>query len=330
MTVAAPSPPAGRGSIQRGTAPAKVNLTLRVLRPPRADGYHELRGVFARVTLRDELSVRLAGRSAHDAVDVLRPASPAVRVAADEDLALKAVASLRSWSARPLPPLAVAVRKRIPVAAGLAGGSSDAATALRLAAAAWELAIGPDELARIGLELGSDVPFFLGRSPIALVEGRGERVAALPAAAVAGTGVLLVCGDGKPSTGRVFAAFDSLSGQGAARERVAEDVTGDLVALLAGGAGPAALLELAPRLREANDLYPAAALVTPGLAGLRDLLEDGLGRPALLSGAGPTLFAFYASRAEAAAAGRALRPRLAAANRLARSARVIVSAIDEG
>jgi 4-diphosphocytidyl-2-C-methyl-D-erythritol kinase len=324
------------GTVLRAAAPAKINLTLGVSRSRRPDGYHDLRGVFARLTLADEVALGPAPRTAGG--DLLRWRGAAIPAA--DDLALRALSALRSWAGRPLPPLVVTVRKRIPVAAGLAGGSSDAAAALRLAARAWGLAVGPETLAGIGLGVGSDVPFFLGPAPVALVEGRGERLAPLSAGA-GGTAVLLVCAEGKPSTARIFAAFDASAGFGGA-EGSGADETGAgapadgpppgaasdrLAALLRRGAGPADLVELAGELRDANDLYTAAAAVTTGLAGLRARVEERLARPALLSGAGPTLFALYASRAEAAAAARALRPALAAAGGLAASARVLVAAI---
>src|SRR2546428_10218770 len=151
-------------------APAKVNLTLEVL-GPRADGYHELASVFATVDLHDR--VRVAPWRALD----LRIA-PAVGAVAGDDLASRAVRALAEASARPA--LAhVRVRKRIPVASGLGGGSSDAAAVLRGLSRAWRLD-GVD-LAPVAGRVGSDVPFFVSGAAYALVRGRGELVEALPA-----------------------------------------------------------------------------------------------------------------------------------------------------
>lgn len=329
------------GPLYRAAAPAKINLTLTVLGPPRPDGYHELRGVFARLALADDLTVRTSGTSPTRSGDMLRMRPGSAGVRTGDDLALQAAEALRSWAGRPLPRLALAMRKRIPVAAGLAGGSSDAATALRLARRAWGLDVGEDELAAIALTLGSDVPFFLGPSPIALVGGRGEKVAPLPADGVAGTGVLLVSGEGKPSTAGVFVAHDAevrrkrrrgaqtCEARRAALPAAASALaaTERLVALLEGDASPARLVELAPALHDANDLYPAATRVTPGLAELRERVEQVLARPALFSGAGPTFFVLYPSPEEARDALRTLRAGLGRAGGAVRPPRLIATAI---
>ena len=151
-------------------APAKVNLTLEVL-GSRTDGYHELASVFATVDLRDrvrvapwrQLDVRIA---------------PAVGAVAGDDLASRAVRALAEASKRPA--LAhVRVRKRIPVASGLGGGSSDAGAVLRGLARAWRLD-GVD-LLPVAARVGSDVPFFVTGAAYAFVRGRGELVEPLPA-----------------------------------------------------------------------------------------------------------------------------------------------------
>src|SRR2546430_6874607 len=151
-------------------APAKLNLTLEVL-GRRADGYHELASVFATVDLRDrvrvapwrELDVRVA---------------PAVGAPAGDDLASRAVRALAEASARPAV-AHVRVRKRIPVGAGLGGGSSDAGAVLRGLARAWRL--DGIELGPVAARVGSDVPFFVSGAAYALVRGRGELVEKLPA-----------------------------------------------------------------------------------------------------------------------------------------------------
>ena len=340
------------GPVNEADAPAKVNLTLAVLGGPHADGYHRLRGVSARLSLVDDLAVRTTGSVPTRSGDMLRMRPGSAGVRSEDDLALQAAEALRAWAARPLPRLALALRKRIPVGAGLGGGSSDAATALRLAVHAWGLAIGEDALTTIALGLGSDVPFFLGASPVALVSGRGEAVEPLPAAGVAGTGVLLVSGEGKPSTAEIFAAHDAqrrraqrerasplAGGASRARGRGAQrgcgggsrggvlDPTDRLVAFLREDPSPAGLVDLAPLLRDANDLYPAAVRVIAGLTGLRERVEQVLGRPALFSGAGPTFFVLYPSPAEAREALRALRAGLGAGRASVRPPRLIASAI---
>ena len=294
-------------------APAKVNLALAVL-GRRPDGYHELRSVVGRLALADDLSIAVAGGAAGGR-DSLRRRPEDASPAAD-DLVLRAAATLRAWADRPLRPLGFTLRKRIPVAAGLGGGSSDAAAALRLAAAAWGMAIDEPRLARLGAALGSDVPFFLADCALALVEGRGDRVRCLGGrGAAAGAparspGLLLACSPGKSSTAAVFA------GLAAARAvpdapGAASPITDRLVARLEGGDPHRALLGLAPELRDANDLWPAAARLMPHLPRLRGALERALGLPVLLSGAGPTLFVLYPSPTAAEEARRVLRGRVA-------------------
>ena len=303
-------------------APAKVNLTLAVLGGRGPDGYHQLRGVFARLALADELVV--VDRGAPDGPDTLLVRPRPTGGGHEADLVLRATAALRTWAGTPLPRLDLALRKRIPVAGGLGGGSSDGAAALRLAADAWGLRVPDGDLRAIASGLGADVPFFLAASPVALVGGRGERIEPLPSRAIAGTGVLLVSRAGKPSTGDVFAAHEALGSSAASQ---ALETTDRLVGLLRAQRSDRALPAMAAELRDANDLYPAAATVMPWLPGWRATVEDLLGRPALLSGAGPTLAVFYASAAEAERARRTFARRLGSASDGTADARVIATAI---
>src|SRR5205814_6146946 len=152
-------------------APAKVNLTLEVL-ARRPDGYRELASVFATVDMRDR--VRVAPSRVLDV-----RVAPAVGAAPGDDLASRAVRALAEASGRPA--LAyVRVRKRIPVASGLGGGSSDAGAVLRGLARAWRLD-GVD-LTPVAAQIGSDVPFFVSGAAYAFVRGRGELVEPLPMA----------------------------------------------------------------------------------------------------------------------------------------------------
>jgi 4-diphosphocytidyl-2-C-methyl-D-erythritol kinase len=150
-------------------AHAKINLSLEVL-GRRSDGYHELVSVMQAVSLHDELTA--------STYDDLHLDCDQPDLAGDGNLVLRAARLLRDryevqMGAR------LALRKTIPVAAGLGGGSSDAATALVALAALWDLRLSDDELRLRAAELGSDVPFFLVGAT-ALVEGRGERVTPLP------------------------------------------------------------------------------------------------------------------------------------------------------
>ncbi len=153
-------------------APAKINLFLHVL-ARRADGFHEIQSVFVPVTL-------------HDSIDLLARDDGRVIRSGDltgperEDLAVRAAYALRAYcekrGVRGTGTLGVwiHVQKRVPVGAGLGGGSSDAAATLVGLNRLWRTGLGREQLSEVGAALGSDVPFFLGPGP-AFVEGRGER-----------------------------------------------------------------------------------------------------------------------------------------------------------
>jgi len=262
-------------------APAKVNLTLEVL-GPRADGYHELASVFATIDLRDrvrvapwrELDVRIA---------------PAVGAPAGDDLATRAVRVLADASGRPA--LAhVRVRKRIPVAAGLGGGSSDAGAVLNSLARVWRLD-GLD-LAPIGARVGSDVPFFVSRAAYALVRGRGERVEALPAPEP--FWITLVELPQRVSTAAVFAAHRAKPSKGERTARLAKALRDRKVTVAA--------------LRESlhNDLLEAAERIAPVIADARKK-ASAMGIDLAMSGSGPSLFVLGDDRAHAIRNARRLR-----------------------
>ena len=149
--------------------PAKLNLQLAV-GPPRADGYHDLVTVFHAVSLFDEITAEPAGR---DGVTV--SGEGADRVPADRDnLALRAVAALRA-AVPSAPGVHITIAKRIPVAAGLAGGSGDAAAALVACNELWNGRLGQPQLQEIAARVGSDVAFAL-LGGTAVGRGRGERL----------------------------------------------------------------------------------------------------------------------------------------------------------
>jgi 4-diphosphocytidyl-2-C-methyl-D-erythritol kinase len=229
-----------------------------------------------------------------------------------DNLVLKAIAATRAavgggWSGGPGPAPALAARldKRIPVAAGLGGGSSDAASAIDGALEAWAAELDPETRLRVAAGVGSDVPFFLAGG-VALVEGRGESVA--PLDGLHGTpGVLLVTPAVTVSTRDVFEAFDAIRthGDGAVRltsMHLAEELRAKL--------STADLVARAGAMTVANDLLSAAALVVPSLVPFRRSISRLLGRPVGLSGSGPTLWALYASEAEAAEAAELVRTAL--------------------
>jgi 4-diphosphocytidyl-2-C-methyl-D-erythritol kinase len=281
------------------TAPAKVNLGLAIT-GTRADGYHELRSIFLRIGLVDRLSGAVdqelpTDRLRIEGADELDPA---------QDIVLRAIGWLRRDVGRRLPSLDLVLRKQIPVAAGLGGGSSDGAAALFLARELWGLDVSSARLAHLSADLGADVPFFASSIAVASVGGVGESIEALPA--VRGdAAVLLVTPEMRLSTKDVFRAFD--------RATLAHSRTVDFIDRLAGsfrtGIDGVALSGLASSLRDANDLWEAAVRFEPSLGPLRDDLEQALGRPVLFTGSGSTLFALYPSHDEAVASARRLEMR---------------------
>ena len=180
------------------------------------------------------------------------------------------------------------LEKRIPVAAGLGGGSSDAAAAFEAALAAWGASelVDPERRRAAAASIGSDVPFFLVGRP-ALVEGRGERITPLPG--IHGhPGILLVTPRVAVRTPDVFAVFDAARG-GAGGDGSVRMTSAHLAQELGNGLSATDLVARAGVLAAANDLLPAAALVAPGLVGVRRSLTRLLGRPIGLSGSGPTI-----------------------------------------
>lgn len=274
--------------------PAKVNLQLSV-GPPRPDGYHGLVTVFHAVSLFDEITVSEADRTS---VSVSGEGGPAVPLG-PANLAVRAAAALARATGRRGrggAGVRIEIRKRIPVAAGLAGGSADAAAALVACNELWNAGIGPDELSEIGAQIGSDVPFaLLGGTAVGL--GRGER---LTRALVSGSyHWVLAFGASGLSTPDVYATCDRLRAarrpaDGDEPEPLPEpELNTALMAALRSG-DPAAV---GPLL--SNDLQPAALSLQPllrrALAAGRE--HGALG--ALVSGSGPTC-AFLAADADAA------------------------------
>ncbi|MGH2377335.1 MAG: 4-(cytidine 5'-diphospho)-2-C-methyl-D-erythritol kinase, partial [Candidatus Limnocylindria bacterium] len=184
------------------------------------------------------------------------------------------------------------VRKRIPVAAGLGGGSSDAGAVLRALADLWRLR-GID-LASVGAAVGSDVPFFAAGHPVARIGGRGERVEALPAPSRE-LWIALVTLPVRVATPAVFAALDPA-------HRGRTDATDAVARMLRGGeVDPAAL-----RSQLRNDLTAAAERVCPLIAEAR-AAATARGIHLALSGSGPSMFAVADDRAHAIRLARSLR-----------------------
>jgi 4-diphosphocytidyl-2-C-methyl-D-erythritol kinase len=277
----------------RVETPAKLNLALGV-GPLRPDGFHELATLFCALDLTDTLDAVLV----HDPGSSRAPVSLTVRsgqpnppesLHTDErNLAVAACMLLRrTYGVRQ--GIHLILDKRIPVSGGLAGGSADAAAALVAANALWRLGLDPGELASLGAELGSDVPFAL-TGGAAVGHGRGEQITPVPAGAR--LAFVLVCADRGLSTPAVYREFDRMRADGSAAPG-AREVPARLLAALAEGdvAGIAATVH--------NDLQQAALALRPELGeALRAGLEAGA-RAALVSGSGPTCALLADSRPHA-------------------------------
>ena len=255
-------------------ATAKLNLAL-VVGPMRTDGKHEVTTVLQRLALSDRVE--------------LEPA-PQLRVDgfADDTLVRDALAALAD-AAGVAPRWRARIAKRVPVAAGLGGGSSDAATALRLANASLDEPLGPDRLHELARRLGADVPFFLRHGP-QLGEGDGSELAALDLPQDYFVVLVVPHGVTKAGTAAVYAGFDARGGPDGYEERRAK------------------LLETLARIERARDLaaLPRNDLASSPLAA--ELCDRGAFR-ADVTGAGPTVYGLFLHHADAAEARHALRRR---------------------
>jgi 4-diphosphocytidyl-2-C-methyl-D-erythritol kinase len=301
----------GRTPVVR-LAPAKLNLTLAVV-GTLPNGFHELHSVMVPLALGDRLSLARAGGT-EDSLHVVdgdgRTLDPQGfgSVLAGIREARRAVG--RAADAFPL---AARLEKRIPIAAGLAGGSSDAAAAIGGALEAWGADLPAHERAAAAAAAGSDVPFFLADGP-ALVEGRGDRVSPLNPLAGDPAGVLLVTPALEISTQAAFDAFDTDSAGAPSNRGSTRLSSAHLAAELGPGQPPMRADDLVRRagvLAVANDLANAADLLAPGLRQLRRALTRLLQVPIGLSGSGPTLWALYPSLDGAEAAEGRVREELA-------------------
>ena len=241
-------------------APGKVNLSLFV-GAPRADGLHPLVSGVQAVTLADEVTMVNAARD-----EVVCPGVEGPNLAAR---ALAAFREATGWKE----PQRITITKRIPVAAGMGGGSSDAAAVLRLAAEASGMA-DPALLQQLAFRIGADVPSLLDPGRV-LMAGAGERVERLPDPEP--FGLVIFPSAETLSTPAVYGAFDRL-----------------------GGARPEA--ELAAREQEArageppppvNDLQDAARDLCPAIDPVLEQVAATGADHTLVSGSGPTVFGFF-------------------------------------
>jgi 4-diphosphocytidyl-2-C-methyl-D-erythritol kinase len=280
-------------------APAKVNVHLGV-GPLRADGFHELRTVYLAVSLFDtvtvgpgdglSITVTGEGADASKGSDVV----PTDR----RNLVWQAAELLADHAGVPAD-AAIDIAKSIPTAAGLAGGSADAAAALVALDALWGTRAGREDLLDLAAQLGSDVPFGLVGG-VALGTGRGEQVSPVLARTRCHW-VLGIAGEGL-STPAVYGELDRLRAAG--RVPGGGDLTATEPMIAALRSGPPAVLAASL----ANDLQPSAVALRPELGRALRAATDAGAAAAIVSGSGPTVAALaedeqHAVRLAAALAG---------------------------
>jgi 4-diphosphocytidyl-2-C-methyl-D-erythritol kinase len=260
--------------MRRAPATAKLNLAL-VVGPQREDGRHEVATVLQRLDLADRVAIE-------------RAAGLRVDGFAEDTLVTRALEAL-AQAAEVEPNWKATISKRIPVAAGLGGGSSDAATALRLANETLVDPVPPERLHELAAKLGADVPFFLTAGP-QLARGSGTELESIDLPQDYWVLLLLPEGARKESTASVYAAFDARNGQEGYEERRArlEDALGKVQR-------PRDLAELPP-----NDLASSP---------LADEIRAHGAFRADVSGAGPVVYGLFHHRDRAEAARRSLRAR---------------------
>lgn len=199
-----------RGLDQLIQAPAKINLYLKIL-GRRPDGYHELDTVMARLDLADRLWVDFSSSYEEDRLELINAldGSP-VDFTGPDNLILKAVAEFRRQTGWPVHGISVQLEKNIPLGAGLGGGSSDCAAILSALNDATPTPLNRQELERLGLSLGADVPFFLQPAPLARAGGVGQKFSPLPVdfKSWPGRGLILVNPGLQLSTALVFKNWD--------------------------------------------------------------------------------------------------------------------------
>ena len=295
----------GSASSVRVEAPGKVNLFLSV-GAPGPDGYHPLTTVFQAVRLIETVTARRQSAQDHGTVTLTLEEPDADVPADDSNLAVRA-ATLLAQTTGVSEGVDLLLRKRVPVAGGMAGGSADAAAALVACNALWGTGLSLPELSALAARLGADVPFPL-TGATAVGSGRGDRVT--PIMTRGAYHWVFALADEGLSTPAVFRRFDELAGivpAGAGRGAgftggpVARDVPEALTAALRAGDARA----LAGSLH--NDLQAAALDLRPELAEVIAVAEEAGALRAIVSGSGPTIAALVEDPGSAQRVSRALK-----------------------
>ena len=292
-----PARTCGGATTVRVEAPGKVNLFLSA-GAPGADGYHPLTTVFQAVRLIETVTARSQSHAARGSITLSLEEDAAVPTDSS-NLAVRA-ARLLAETTGVTDGVDLTIRKRVPVAGGMAGGSADAAATLTACNTLWGTDLGPDELRDLAARLGADVPFpLLGATAVG--HGRGDRLTPLMTRGRY-LWVLAFAARGGLSTPAVFSRFDELAaaspseGAGAALVDVPEEMT---AALRVGDTRA-----LAAALH--NDLQEAAVSLRPELAEVIGVAESAGALRAIVSGSGPTVAALVPDATSATRVVRAL------------------------
>lgn len=288
------------------TAYAKINLCLRIVRR-RPDGMHDLDGIMHALTLADSVHVAPDQKLQLETIDVRRTA-PAGPGPAPSGPPLPAVEENIAWRAAHMLQRAAGVTdggritlyKRIPVAAGLGGGSADAAAVLVALNCLWGLNWPQQRLAQLGLQLGADVPFAL-LGGAARARGVGEQLQPLPA--LTGMPVVLIPQNFPVATGDIFRAWQPKASGSAVGRR--ETVRPGPAAAMAQSLARGSLAQAARHC--GNDLQPVAAKRHPKIQQALADLHACQPVAAQMTGSGPTVFGLFAQRQQARRAVRRLR-----------------------
>ena len=259
-------------------APAKINWFLSIV-DKREDGYHDIMSLMQRITLSDSLVMENS-----PTVEVITGAD----IPREENLVYKA-AKLMKEKAGIISGVRITLHKEIPLAAGLGGGSSDAAATLTGLKRFWNLDITPTDLARLGEGLGSDVPFFF-HGPVSVVEGRGEVVS--PVAFRKSYPLLLVKPEISISAAWAYAEYDKLS---PSREVLTKKHNNIKLFCQALGRGDFAFLSS----QQGNDLEPLVVRRYPVIGEIKHSLMLRGALFSSMSGSGSSVFGVFESERDA-------------------------------
>lgn len=278
-------------------APAKINFTLDVL-GKRPDGYHELSSVMQSVSLYDTLTIR---KTEGEAVKLTvrdeagRPLTEADGMPLDKrNLTVKAALRLSEYAGKPLG-CEIELTKAIPSAAGMAGGSTDAAAVLIGLNKLYELDLSEETLSEIAARIGADVPFCVAGGTC-LCEGIGEILTRLPS--LGGIDLVLVKPNVDVPTKEIFTKLDALS-------EVSHPDTKKLVKWATEKENFTDFTQLCGMI--GNTLEDVTIPLHPVISELKDALLKNGAKGALMSGSGPTVFGVFASENEAFEASRTMR-----------------------